>query len=470
MSVMKGHVDDFVLLRCAAGDLAEDEATAVTTHVASCVTCRTAVSELETLDRELHRLVSAGGLANDSQGFEPGDRFRHRPRLRKPVRVAGDAPLTEAAIAASERGLILQERLREAVRNGEGAFPAEIHLAEPEHRFALLYALQQAGREIAEDPVRTLGFAQVALRELQRENGTQADPTSPAERMVSRDVLRAQAHLLTAMACMWTKDFTRARKSLLVAYRAFARAGGDEAALAHVELVEAQRRAFVHESESALTLARRAEATFESHGLEDLAARAIGAQGLAYSDLGQEEDALAAFRKTLPIYDRYQLWSNYVGVLNSIGTSLTKLGRVDEARREYARALRRFSQEKHRYWLGYIRTGLAEILLTAGRFADAAVSAARAAQVFRDCGLRANALIASLLEIESWARHGSIGRARHRLELFEREVTRDGSLDAAVLQDFSDALSGANPDFERLSDLRQQAEALLHRRAGGRGH
>lgn len=458
---MTRHLDDFILMRCAVGDLAEDERASVASHVADCHQCGATVSDLERLDGQLRVLASASGFGDEPIRLAPGDPFRRRPRAERAVRTAGEDPLAAAAVAASERGTVLQERILEAVRRRPDAGFPELPWSEAEHRFALLYALQQVGREIAEDPVRALGFAGEVLQQTAEPTAGQGPP-SAAEHMVPRVVLRAQAHLLTAMACMWTKDFARAQSSLVVAYRSFARAG-DETSLARVELVEAQRRAFVHEGGAALVLARRAQETFEARGLEDLAACAIGAQGLAYSILGREDDAIGCFRRALPIYERYELWSNYVGCLNSIATSLTNLGRVDEARREYARALRRFSQERHRYWLGYIRTGLAETLFAAGRFSEAAVSSARAAQVFRDAGLQANAYIANLLEIESWARNGSLERARHRLDLFQRGISRDEALDPVVLRDFADAFSGSNPDFEKLAALRLQAEDLLRR-------
>jgi tetratricopeptide (TPR) repeat protein len=458
---MTGHADDFVLLRCAVGDLEEGERASVVSHVADCPDCSAAVDDLERLDAELLVLASEGAFAEKAAPVTPGDPFRHRPRERRTARTAGEDPLTPVAVAASERGIALQAQILEAVRRRPDADLPEFPLSDGEHRFALLYALQQAGREIAEDPVGALGFARAVLERLDSEPAAPTGPPPAAERMVPQAVLLAQAHLLAAMACMWTKDFARARSSLVAAYRSFARGGGDETSLAHVELVEAQRRAFVHEGAGALILARRAQATFEARGLEDVAARAIGARGLAYSDLGREEEAVGCFRQALPVYERHELWSNYVGCLNSIATSLTSLGRVDEARREYARALRRFSQERHRYWLGYIRTGLAETLFAAGRYSEAAAASARAAQVFRACGLRANAYIATLLEIESRARGGSLERARHRLDLLERRISRDRALDPTVLHDLADALSGADLDFERLAALRLQAEDVL---------
>lgn len=455
---MTRHLDDFVLLRCVVDDLAEDERASVVSHLGECPECSATVTTLEELDRELRAVASAGAFDDEPTDLAPDDAFRRRPRLRVPDRTGVGIPPASTAIAASERGMVLRDRILEAVRRGAGL--PDLPLGQAEQRYALLYALQQAGREIAEDPVRVSVFAEAVLRNV-RSEAVARRPLEEADQLVPLPVIRGQAHLLSAMACMWTRDFSRARSSLVLAYRAFARGGGGELDLAHVELVEAQRRAFGNEGAAALVLARRAQTTFEELGLDDFAARAIGAQGLAYSTLGREEDAVRCFREALPVYERHELWSNYVGCLNSIATSLTSLGRVDEARRDYARALRRFSQERHRYWLGYLRIGLAETLFAAGRFSEASASSARAAQVFRDAGMRANAHIATLLEIESRARQGSLDRARHRLDLLRREISRDRTLDPSAIGEIADALSAADPDMERLNTLRLQLEELL---------
>jgi tetratricopeptide (TPR) repeat protein len=198
--------------------------------------------------------------------------------------------------------------------------------------------------------------------------------------------------------------------------------------------------------------------------MDDYAARTWVAEGLALYGLDRDEDALRAYRKALPVFERCRLWSNYVGALNSIATSLSQLGRHEEARREYARALRHLSRNEHRSWLGYVRIGFAEALFAAGRFADAATSAGRAAKVFSDCQLRAQSLIAMLLEVESWARHGDLARAQHRLSLFWIEVERDGHLDRVILEDLAGALSGSNPNFEKLATLRELASDQIQER------
>jgi tetratricopeptide (TPR) repeat protein len=273
---------------------------------------------------------------------------------------------------------------------------------------------------------------------------------------------------LQGVACLWNKDYSEARTHFAAAYRSFARGGADVTSLAAVELAESQRRGLAGEGAAALTLARRARQTFEEIGLEDYAARGMVAEGLALSALGRPREAVTCYRDALPVFEKYGLWSNSVGALNSAATALLKIGELDAARREFARALRRFSRESHRYWLGYLRTGLAEVLFAAGHYAEGAVSAARAARIFEEGGLRALMFIAMLLEVECWARSGNLQRARHRLELFWTKIERDGALDRVVVQKLEAALTGADPTYERLSSLRRQVNDLIqeHYRVG----
>lgn len=465
---MTAHCDDFTLLQYLVGELDPNERASAAAHLTACHSCKSVMAQLQEVDTHLRGLAAAGGLTDESARFAPGDPFRRRPQSSRPPRfVSRSSDLLEAALRASDDARSVQEGILAAVGQPErlASFLAALSLAEVANRFGLLYALQEAGRGIAQQPINALGFAQVVMRRLRDEQPSPAERTGLPERLVPWSGLWAQAHVLASLACMWTKDFSQARSSLLAAYRSFARTG-DETGLAIVELTEAQRRAFTHEGRAALALAQRARTTFEGRGLDDLAARAMVAEGLAFSALGRQEEAVLAYREALPVFERYGLWSNYVGALNSIGTSLTTLGRPDEARREYARALRRFSRETDRYWIGFLRTGLAETLFAARRYQEAALSASRAAQVFRDLRLQANALIATLLEIESWARHGSTSRARHRLELFWTEVQREPILDPSVMRDLAGALAGQNPDFEKLALLRGQVEEVLLSRVG----
>lgn len=462
---MKPHVDDFTLLRLVAGELAGPARQKAEAHLFGCRTCGVALSEVRSLDRGLRELAASGGFESEDApeaGFSATDPFRQRPPAQGPSRGALDIGL--GALKAAESARIATARAFEAA-GGVPLRPARGALRTTEGRLTLLYELQEAGRGIAEDPVRALEFAKATIRDLLKVKTGPGAVADVAERVASRDILLGHAHILAAQALIWTKEFARSGSHLRVAYRSFGRAG-DETGLALAELNESQRRSFIRQGRTALPLASRARATFEERTLDELAARAMVAEGLANFDLDEQEKAVAAYRQALPVFERYSLWSNYVGALNSVATSLTRLGKLDEARREYARVLRRFSKREHRSWLGFVRIGLAEILFSAGRFHEAAQSAASAGEVFADCGLRANALIVWLLEVEAWARHGEIDRARKRLERFWNAARGEKGVDSAVKRQLEAALTGEDTGFKELSRLRAHLdEKLLRSRA-----
>ena len=467
MPGVKAHPEDFVILRYVTEDLSSEERRAVAAHLVSCSECAARRVEIERLDAVLTELAANGAMDDASAlGLDRSDPFHRRPTAPRAPPGRRGPSLGLNAIKAGADGQALMPTILEAARDPQtiASFLSTLEPGSGAHRFAVLHALHEAGRISAEDPLRAAVFARRALAWIRGPASSGPDRSDDAESMVPRLALRAQAHLLLAISCLWTNRYSRARAHLVVAYRGFAEGGGDETKLAFVELAEAQRRALSHEPLSAIPLARRARKTFGDRGLDDYAARTLVAEGLALYELDRDEDALRAYRAALPVFETSRLWSNYVGALNSIATSLNRLGRHEEARREYARALRHLSRGEHRSWLGYVRIGLAEALFAAGRFAEAATAAGRAARVFGDSQLRAQSLIAMLLEVESWARHGDLARAELRLRLFWIEVERDGHLDRVVLEDLEAALSGSNPSFERLATLRELASAQIQER------
>jgi tetratricopeptide (TPR) repeat protein len=465
---LSAHPDDFTVLRYVAGDLDEAERVETGKHFEACSSCSKVLDEIRRVDAELHALAGERNSfeESDEAAFATEDPFRRRPDCRPPVRARGaisDFDI-EAACAASEIGMKRQERLLVALQDSKHVAEAldALDLSDAADRFAILYALQGAGQRIAESPAGALGFAEKTLAQGRERNDLRQSVSSDkAEQYVPGLLLTAQAHLLAGQACIWIGEFERASTHLTLAYRSFAQSGRDETSLATVEHIESQRRSFTGRGREGLLLAKRATATFEAMGLEEMAARAKVSQGLALFELDEQEEAVRTYRQTLPVFEKWKLWSNYVGALNSIGTSLAKLGRLDEARREYAKALQRFSHTEHRSWLGFIRHGLADVLFGAEKYREAAIALAQASRVYAACGAPARSLLASLHEIESWARSGDLSRARHRLEIFRGEVLRQGVLDPFVAQRVEAALSGVDPDLHNIAELRRQAEEIL---------
>lgn len=460
------HLDEFTLLRLAARDLSAEERGSAERHLSTCRVCGTALADLRELDSRMRALAEVGLLEDPpDDAFPADDPFRLRPTAGTRPRVTRED--RGSALKASERGMELHVGILKSAKSSEAleALFADLAVERLDHRFGLLYALQEAGRRSAESPLAASDLARRTLRWLRDGRRATGSPEwESAERLVPTLVLRGQARLLLGVALLWSKDYSESRNHFVAAYRSFVRGGADLTSLAAVELAESQRRGLAEEGASALTLARRARQTFEEIGLEDYAARAMVAEGLALTALGRSEEAVASYRRALPVFEKHSLWSNSVGALNSTATALIKLGRIDEARREFARALRRFSREPNKHWLGYLRCGLAEAMFAAGHHSEAAVSAARAVRTFEEEGLRALMLIAMLLEIECWARSGNTPRARHRLDLFWTEVERDGALDRVVVQKLQAALTGTDPNYERLCSLRQEMNDLIQER------
>jgi len=458
------HLDDFTLLRYAASDLDDIERRSAEQHLETCAACSDSLRQIEQLHEELERCAREGSLRRD---LPPDDPFHARPEAAN-RRLSASRPdaeeLAARALAASEQAGAESVRVLQAARSSTGelvALLSSLSFSDAADRYALLYALQEAGGQIAESPVGALRFGEEALNRLRRDASSSVSTSGEAERVLPLLTLFAQAHFLAGQASIWIGEYERAGTHLQVAYRGFAVSTGDEISLALVEHLESQRRSFAGKAGEGLVLARRAAATFESLGLEDSLARARVSEGNALFFLQRDQEALEAFRAALPSFERGELWSNYVGCLNNLGECLFKMGRLDEARREYARALRRVARERQPAWVAFIRHGLANLLLSAKRYREAAISLSQAARLFQELGLAANALTASLLEIETWALSGDVVRAGHRLELLRKEVGRYEQLDSSLKRRLEEALTRENADFQRVSEVRRHVGEML---------
>jgi tetratricopeptide (TPR) repeat protein len=456
------HPTDFALLLFTAGESDEAEQGRIGRHVEACGNCRVALNEIRRIDEGFREIALAAPLSSEEELRLPaGDLFEKRPDFpaRRKDRLGPE--VASRAIAASERASEGIESLLAAGASPEEfeRYLAGLSLADPATRYRLLYSLEEMGRRIVDAPAKSLRFAEQALTRLRAESL----PGSPceAEMMVPLAMLAGQAHLLAGQTSNWTGELEKGRAHLEAAYRFFSDEPPDEIRLALTEYHESQRRSFAGKPAEGLFLIRRALRTLEIYGIEEWVARARGAEGIALSLLGRDEEAVACFRAVAPIFESHGLWRNYVSAVNSLGTSLGQLGRVAEARREYSHALRKVSREKYPALLAFTRHGLASLMFSVGHYADAAKAFGQARALFQDLRQVGDALIASLYEIESWARSGDTARAFHRLDVFRAEVDRREALDPFIVGQLGEALSGRIPDFERVAELRRRAEEML---------
>ena len=457
------HPTDFALLRYTTGEDDEAEREQINRHVESCEHCRVALDEIRRVDAGLREVAETWPSLPGEAGLElpGGDPFERRPDFPAGRGERVTPEVVDRALAASERASDGVGSLLAAA----GGPPEELaphlgrlSLADPTARYRLLYALEAMARRLVDEPADCLRFAEKTLERLRSESVL--GPPPDAETMVPLAMLAGQAHLLAGQTSNWTGELEKGRQHLEAAYRSFSETP-DEMRLALTEYHESQRRSFAGKPAEGLLLVRRAIRTFEIYGVEETVARARVAEGIALSLLGRDEEAVACFRAVTPVFESHGLWKNYVSAVNSLGTSLGQLGRLAEARREYSRALKKVSRQKYPALLAFTRHGLASLLFSAGRYAEAAKAFGQAGALFQDLRQVGDALISSLYEIESWARRGDVARACHRLEIFRAEVDRREALDPFIVGQLGEALSGREPDFEKAAELRRRAEEIL---------
>ena len=458
-----GHPTDFALLLYTAGEAGEEERDQIGRHVESCETCRKALDEIRGVDAGFRELAGTRPSRPDEEGLRlpPGDPFEKRPdfplRRREPL----TREIADRAVAASADASAGGPSLLAAAGGTDEEFARHLRglsLAQPAARYRLLHALDEMASRLVDEPATCLRFAEKTLDKLQSEpssNGSQE-----AEIMVPLAVLLGQAHLLAGQTSNWTGALEKGCEHLEAAHRFFSESG-DQIRMALTEYHESQRRSFAGRPAEGLALVRRAIRTLQRYDLEDWVARARAAEGIALSLLGRDEEAVACFRAVTPVFETQGLWKNYVSAVNSLGTSLGQLGRLAEARREYSRALKVVSRSKYPALLAFTRHGLASLLFFSGRYAEAAKAFGQAGAIFQDLHQIGDALLSWLFEIESWARGGDIARALHRLVIFRAEVDRREALDPFIVGQLGEALSGRNPDFERVAELRRRAEEML---------
>ncbi len=465
--VKSQHPDDYTLLRHLAGELDELGRRRVEKHVEGCRHCLGELQELRWIDEHLttERDVIFGP-GEGSEVLPDGDPFRDRPVPA--VRRLSDYGLSgpsfpSRCLLASDAAHALSDEILAADAPALARLLSLVDFEELRDRYGLGFALDEAPRRMAEGAIRYRPLAELTLGRLGRErvrpfaDMPRAEVTE-AECAYPLIGIAARAHLLDGIICNWTGEFDRGGGSFERAWKAFAGSADTELAFAGVEKYEAERRTFTNDPRSGLILAERARRPFEEMRCDDDAARAAYSIGMALAALNRDEEALAAFRGATEVFERSGLWSVYVTGVNAIGAQLMKLGRLAEAKREFARALRLTASGARPGCPTFIRTNLAITLFRAGQYASALSAFRTAVRLWEEQKSVLDALATSLYVVECLARTGRLGAARQHLRGLEARIAAEPGLDPAVLRAFADELSSDRPDFEAVSSLRDRAE------------
>ena len=476
LKLRSSHPDRYTLLLLAAGEMDELGQRRTKRHLDGCSRCRRAFDEVSWLDlglREHREEVFSPAAAEGS--LAAGDPFSMRPEppVRRPPRPELDGPeAVRRWAAAAKAAEPLRDRILAATPDRLGPLLESLPLEGLVERYGLGFALDQAPLRMSQGPIRFRPLADLSLRRLERERrefigrpshrrATGAEEAEEAELAYPLLEIAARAHLVDGIICNWTGEYDRGARSFLEAWSSFAAGLGSDLSFATVEMHESQRRSFDGDGRGGLVLAERARRTFE--GLESPAdtARALYAIGIALSALERDEEALEPTRRAAVLFAECGLWRPYSGAVSSLGSSLMLLGRMGEARRELARALKLTSRGDQPAAQAVLRNNLGMIHFRSGDYTAAARSFQAAADLFTRIELPSDAAVNGLHAAESLLRLGKVDAARDYVQELERGLTRTPGLDPAILREFSRQFSRGRPDFERLRSLREQLEGAI---------
>lgn len=465
------HPEDFALLRYVGGEVDDLESARIRRHLNECALCNRSLRALIRVDRHFRQwsdILTKQREATDG-GMAPGDPFLERPaaaaRSLRELGLSLEAFLATAlpaAEAAEEPSLGLASRVLESPEEARRALDA-LDLSGLSNRFLLARTLQRGSVLISEGPARWRDLADAAVSRVKREpfvdvSAAPKGAVSLTEFACPIADLLGNAYVLAGHARNCTGELDRGGVDLVKAYGFFARGRADESDFAMVELHESQRRSFDGRPRQGLALAERAERTFERTLMPDFAARARYARALALAVLKRPEEALALFRDARTVFEEHALWAMYDSTLGSIGAALAELGRLDEARREYARALRLGLKRRRGPMLAAgVRLGLAHLMRDARRFEEAARHFAKAAAGFDDLDMPLDALSCKLDQIQCLARAQQAGRAQALLADLEEGFVARGLLDPAIVRAYEEALEGLQPDLVLLGQVQERA-------------
>jgi tetratricopeptide (TPR) repeat protein len=398
--VTASHPSEADLLNLAAGREAP-ELEACRRHLESgCRLCDVRLAELAELvesvreEEAFNALLEGDGLpAVPEFGGQTLAFQKPVPRLEEIYALAQNAePLAEGLLAAASAG---DAELDDALRALYG---------NPSRGFALLYACQKGAALMAQDPHRALELSRRIFEEAQTlmDANTEARLATPAP----RESVQAEAKILESTSNV---QLGLARQSAAAAAEAreLFRAAGDLGfGLALADYYEGQAASFAQDYATSEKLLKKALKVFAEFGQDNLMGRAEAALGTLYLLRGDETRALPyldhAIENLEPESDGKQLAS----ALNNRANALLRLGRFDEARASFARAMNLARKLGARAVLQNVRNGLAELDFKRGSFDRALRSFSELAREARQLNWKMEQLFAELFVAECLGRLG----------------------------------------------------------------
>ncbi len=412
--VSASHPSEADLLNLAAGREAEglDE-------------CRKHLSEgcrlCDVRLRELGELVEAVREEEAFDAILEGDDLPAIPDFGgKTVAFQPRVPKLDEIYRSASAADGLAEEIVAAARESDDALDAALRAlyGNPSRGFALLYACQKANALVPQDPLRALELSRRVYDEAQSLMDANLDTrlATPAP----RETVQAEAKLLESQAQNMLGYPLEARVAATDAREKFRAAGDPGFSLALADYYEGSAASFAKDYVAGERLLKKALKVFAEFGQDSLMGRAESALGLLYVQRGDEKRALPYLDHAIELLDPVEDARPLTATLNNRGISLSRLGRFDEAKASFARALGMARKLGSRAHLTQIRVGLAQIDMMRGEFTRALKSYEEIARDERALGWAAQAFISDLFVAEC------LGRLGREDEMFEMVLVLRG--------------------------------------------
>src|SRR5262249_35432878 len=184
-----------------------------------------------------------------------------------------------------------------------------------------------------------------------------------------RQNVQAEAALLESQAQLQLGFAADSRAAVLRARTLFRESGDIGFGKALCDYYEGSAAGFAKDYEAGEKLLKRALRTFAEFGQDHLVGRTEAALGTLFLHRGDSSRALRCLDRALQLVDPKSDTLRFSRILNNRAGVLARLGRFDESRASYARALNLARRCGYKSHLHIVRNGLAELDFFRGRYA-----------------------------------------------------------------------------------------------------
>ena len=349
------------------------------------------------------------------------------------------------------------ELILDAARAGADELAAALRAldGEPYRGFALLYAAQKADKLVAEDPNKALALAKLLFDEA--ESLPSANSLERISTPAPRQAVQAEAALLESQALLQKGEAKGAREAVKPARGFFAESGDLGFGAALCDYHEGTAATFEKDYPEAQRLLKRSLAVFSEFGQEHLAGRAHAGLGTLFVQTGHFERALEYFDSALRAFESEADAGSKrtTMLLNNRATALMRLGRFDEARATFAKALNFGRRHNHAAHLFFIRTGLAELDFRRGAYRRALHAFTEIVRESSTLASKAEILFSRLYAAECQARIGSYGPMAVEIEALRRERREHAFAPSPALGELFMSLDQGTIDADLIAHVRE---------------